>query len=307
MHQRFDAAEESVHVRHGKAWVDQDGNVRLGYTLAVPVDREPDKTVLLVHGAPQTRYAWRKVIGPLAEAGYRVIAPDYRGAGASTKPRDGYDKWTMAGDLHSLVHDVLAVTGPVSLVGHDLGSMLALSYALRYRSDVVSATFMEAPLPGTDYYEQRKVAKSAWHFDFPANPDIAVYLTHGRERWYINRFFDDLAYQPDAIGNDDLDLYARAFEAPGAMRALCEIYRELDHDADFNRADLSRHGKLAIPVLASGGGTQILSKEYEPMCRQIAENVTSRLVPDCGHWVAEENPGYFTTMFLEFDEGARTH
>jgi pimeloyl-ACP methyl ester carboxylesterase len=138
----------------------------------------------------------------------------------------------MAGDLYHLVHTGLGIDGPLSIVGLDLGSILAFGYPLRYRDDVVSLTTMEAPLPGTDYYEQRKVAKSAWHFDFHANPDIAVYLTHGRERWYITRFFDDLAYQPDAISQDDLDVYARAFEAPGAMRALCEIYRELDHDAD---------------------------------------------------------------------------
>ena len=62
---------------------------------------------------------------------------------------------------------------------------------------------MEAPLPGTDYYEQRKIAKSAWHFGFHAHPDVAVYLTHGRERWYITRFFDDLTYQPDAITQND--------------------------------------------------------------------------------------------------------
>jgi hypothetical protein len=138
---------------------------------------------------------------------------------------------------------------------------------------------MEAPLPGTDYYEQRTVAKSAWHFDFHANPDIAVYLTHGRERWYITRFFDDLAYQPDAISQDDLDVYARAFEAPGAMRALCEIYRELDHDADIHRADIAAHGKLTVPILASGGGAQTLAVNYAPMCQEIAFDLTGHLVP----------------------------
>jgi pimeloyl-ACP methyl ester carboxylesterase len=135
----------------------------------------------------------------------------------------------------------------LSVVGHDLGSMVAFAYTLRYRDDVLSLTTMEAPLPGTDYYEHRKVAKSAWHFDFHANPDIAVYLTHGRERWYITRFFDDLTYQPDAISQDDLDVYARAFEAPGAMRSLCEIYRELDHDADIHRADIAAHGGSPSP------------------------------------------------------------
>ena len=148
--------------------------------------------MLLIHGAPQTGYAWRKVVPTLVAGGYQVVVPDYRGAGASTKPRDGYDKWTMAADLHHLVNNELGIDRPFSVVGHDLGSMVAFGYALRYRNDVVSLTTIEAPLPGTDYYEQRKVAKSAWHFDFHANPDIAVYLTHSRERWYITRFFDDL-------------------------------------------------------------------------------------------------------------------
>ncbi|MEU2198966.1 alpha/beta hydrolase [Isoptericola sp. NPDC019482] len=291
-------------VEHGRAWIDQAAGVRIGYTVTTPA-QGAGKTVVLLHGAPQTRYAWRKVTGPLTESGYRVIAPDVRGAGASSKPRDGYDKWTMAGDIHALVHELLGVDEPVSLVGHDLGSMLALSYALRYREDVASVTFMEAPLPGTDYYEQRKVAKSAWHFDFHANPDIAVYLTHGRERWYINRFYDDLTYQPDAITEQDPDVYARAFEAPGAMRALCEIYRELDHDADLNRAALKKDGKLTMPVLASGGGEQALARNYPPMVEEIAEDVTGQLIAGSGHWVAEETPQEFVDLFVDFDTRAR--
>lgn len=298
-----------VRISHGRAWIGQDTRVRIGYTLAEPSPLpggETWKTVVLIHGAPQTRYAWRKVLVPLAQAGYRVIAPDYRGAGASTKPRDGYDKWTMAADLHTLVHDHLDVQGPVSVVGHDLGSMLGFGYALRYRDDVVSLTTMEAPLPGTDYYEQRKVAKSAWHFDFHANPDIAVHLTHGRERWYITRFFDDLTYQPDAITDADVDVYARAFQAPGAMRALCEIYRELDHDARIHRDAVASDGKLTVPVLASGGATQALAAHYQDMCEEIAHHVTGHLVEDAGHWVPEENPDGFLRMFLDFDHRART-
>ncbi|WP_079152188.1 alpha/beta hydrolase [Streptomyces sp. RTd22] len=138
----------SVQISYGRAWIAQDASVRIGYTLAEPSsppEGQGPKTVVLIHGAPQTRHTWRKVLVPLAQAGYRVIAPDYRGAGASTKPRDGYDKWTMAADLYTLVHDHLGVQGPVSVVGHDLGSMLVFGYALRYRDDVVSLTTMEAP------------------------------------------------------------------------------------------------------------------------------------------------------------------
>jgi pimeloyl-ACP methyl ester carboxylesterase len=89
------------------------------------------------------------------------------------------------------------------------------------------------------------------------------------------------------------------------MRALCEIYRELDHDAALNRDAIAAHGKLAMPVLASGGAEQALAKNYQPMCEEIADNVTGRLVPGSGHWVAEEKPGYFVDMFLEFDRHTR--
>lgn len=296
-------SEHDVVVRHGRDWVDAEQSVRIGYTVATPP--EPTKTVVLLHGAPQTRYEWRKVMMPLAMAGYRVIMPDYRGAGASDKPRDGYDKWTMAGDIHTLVREVLGVAEPVSLVGHDLGSTLALGFALRYRADVVSATFMEAPLPGTEYYTWRVAQKSAWQFSFHANTDLAVYLTHGRERWYITRFFDELTHHPDAISSADIDVYARAFEAPGAMRAMCEVYRELDRDADDNRAALREHGKLTLPVLASGGASNPLATRFRAMCEEVAESVTGQLVPDCGHWVAEEQPAYFTRMFCAFDAAAR--
>lgn len=294
---------DDVAVHHGRAWVGPDQTVRIGYTVASPP--EPTKTVVLLHGAPQTRYEWRKVMVPLAAAGYRVIMPDHRGAGASDKPRDGYDKWTMAGDVHGLVRDTLGVAEPFSLVGHDVGSMLALSFALRYREDVTSLTLMEAPLPGTAYYEWRVAQKSAWQFSFHANPDVAVYLVHGRERWYVNRFFDELTHQPDAISDDDLDVYTRAYEAPGAIRAMCETYRELDRDADDNRTALRRHGKLTVPVLASGGACNPLARHFRAMCEEVAHTVTDQLVPDCGHWVPEEQPEYFTRMFREFDASAR--
>jgi len=89
------------------------------------------------------------------------------------------------------------------------------------------------------------------------------------------------------------------------MRALCEIYRELDHDAKIHRANIAAHGKLTVPVLASGGAAQTLAANYPGMCEEVATNVTGRLVPDAGHWVAEENPDGFTRMFLDFDRAAR--
>jgi pimeloyl-ACP methyl ester carboxylesterase len=90
------------------------------------------------------------------------------------------------------------------------------------------------------------------------------------------------------------------------MRALCEIYRELDHDAEIHSADIAANGKLTVPVLASGGGAQTLAANYVPMCEEVAFDVTGHLVPDAGHWVAEENPDYFCCMFIDCDTSART-
>ena len=163
------------------------------------------------------------------------------------------------------------------------------AYALRYRDDVVSLTTMEAPLPGTDYYEQRKVAKSPWHFNFHANPDIAVYLTPVRTLVH-HPLLRRPHLPPDAISQLRLDVYARAFEAPGAMRALCEIYRELDHDADIPRADIASDGKLTSPSSPPAMAPRPSPPTTAPMCEEIANDVTGHLVPDAGHWIAEENP-----------------
>jgi pimeloyl-ACP methyl ester carboxylesterase len=81
---------------------------------------------------------------------------------------------------------------------------------------------------------------------------------------------------------------------------------QLDHDADIHRADIAAHGKLTVPILASGGGAQTLAANYAPMCEEIAIDVTEQLVPDAGHWVAEENPDYFCRMFIDFDASARS-
>jgi pimeloyl-ACP methyl ester carboxylesterase len=87
------------------------------------------KTLVLLHGFPETWWQWRYVMPMFAEAGFRVIAVDYRGAGSSSKPQTGYDKHTMARDIHRLVVDKLGIKTPIHLVGHDLGMKVAFAYA----------------------------------------------------------------------------------------------------------------------------------------------------------------------------------
>ncbi|MGP4014763.1 alpha/beta fold hydrolase [Saccharopolyspora sp. 5N708] len=133
---------------HGMA--DIEPGLRLHHVTAgagVTAAGEGPRTLVLLHGFPQTWWEWRRVIGPLAEVGFRVVAPDYRGAGESWRPVGGYDKRTMASDVHTLLHQHLGVDGPVVLVGHDIGLMVAYAYAQSYRDDVSHLVLADARCP----------------------------------------------------------------------------------------------------------------------------------------------------------------
>jgi pimeloyl-ACP methyl ester carboxylesterase len=129
---------------------------------------------------------------------------------------------------------------------------------------------------------------------------VAEMLVAGRERQYLQAFFNARVFDPSAIGDADLEIYVSAYSAPGAMRAGFEVYRAFDRDAEDNRAALRRNGKLTIPVLAVGGATSTSGPIVEEMMREVAENVTGLRVPGTAHWIAEENPDAFVSAVLEF-------
>jgi pimeloyl-ACP methyl ester carboxylesterase len=110
--------------------------------------------LLLIHGFPETSFQFRHVITPLSERGYRVIAPDYRGAGYSSRTRglEGYRKSVLAGDMVSVL-DALSID-KVHVVGHDIGGMIAHSFASRYPHRTHSVMWGECPQPGTKAYGQ---------------------------------------------------------------------------------------------------------------------------------------------------------
>ena len=264
------------------------------------------RTVVLLHGYPQTWWEWRHVVPALAAGGWRVIAPDYRGAGASSKPQEGYDKRTMARDVNVLLGDHLGVKEPIALVGHDIGMMVAYAFAGAYPASVDRLVLMEAPLPGTAAYDALvatpKLRNAAmWHFFFHnAENDLAELLTFGRERQYLQHFFARLAYDQGAIGPADLDVYAAAFAAAGAMRAGFELYRAFDRDGDDNRAALAETGKLKMPVQGLGGTSSFFLPIAAEMLGEVAADVRVREIPRCGHWIAEENPAALLDQLFRF-------
>ena len=123
--------------------------------------------ILLIHGFPETSHQFRHVITPLADAGYDVIAPDYRGAGSSSRPREGFEKAQMATDLHGLLIEQLGIHQRVHVVGHDIGGMVAHAYASKFAADTASVSWGECPLPGTKLYDRYvKEVRAVWHFHF---------------------------------------------------------------------------------------------------------------------------------------------
>jgi pimeloyl-ACP methyl ester carboxylesterase len=275
---------------------DIEPGLRLHYVTA----GEGPRTVALLHGFPQTWRQWRHIIPPLVSAGFRVVAPDYRGAGHSWRPPGGYDKRTMAEDIHQLLRLHLQIKGPVALAGHDIGLMVAYAFAQAHRDEVSHLAVMDAPIPGTAVYDRIRNDPRVWHFAFHGARDIAETLVAGRERQYLQAFFNARCFDPSAISEADLDIYVSAYSAPGAMRAGFELYRAFDQDAADNREALRSNGKLAMPVLAVGGAISTTGALMEEMMREVAQSVTSLRVPGTGHWVIEENPAAVATALLEF-------
>jgi pimeloyl-ACP methyl ester carboxylesterase len=275
---------------------DIEPGLRLHYVTA----GEGARTVVLLHGFPQTWWEWRHVIPELVNTGFRVVAPDYRGAGHSWRPLGGYDKRTMAEDIHRLLREHLGLQQPIVLVGHDIGLMVAYAYAQAYRDDVSELVVMDAPLPGTAVFDRLRADPRVWHFAFQGARDIPEMLVAGRERPYLQAFFNARCFDPSAIDEVDLGIYASEYAAPGAMRAGFELYRTFERDAKDNRDALSRNGKLTVPVLAVGGATSTSGPFVEEMMREVANNVTGLRVPGAAHWIAEENPRAFNEALLRF-------
>jgi pimeloyl-ACP methyl ester carboxylesterase len=252
-------ADDFPAAKSAMAWhsVEVSKGVRIRYGLAGVGTR----TMLMIHGYPETAIAWRKIISPLVEDGFRVIAPDTRGAGGSSRPADGYDKLTLAADCAAVL-DHAGVAAPVIVVGHDIGLMIAYAFAQRFPERTERLAVMDAPLPGTTVFDELWSDSPLWHYHFHQAPDVPEILTAGRERFYLERFWRGVIYNTSAIDEEAKISYVADYSAPGGMRAGFELYRPFGRDAEDNRAALGRNGKLTIPVLAIAGSASAGHRPY---------------------------------------------
>lgn len=251
--------------------------------------------IVLLHGYPETWYAWRKVMPALIDR-YTVIAPDMRGLGESSRPTQGYDKKTVAEDIHQLVEKL--GFQQIALVSADMGGPVAYAYAAMYPEEVSHFVLLESGIPGFGLERLMDVAHGgSWHFGFFMARNFPEMLTAGREREFLTAFaYQGSTYIKDAIGEADIDEYLRHYASPGGMTAGFEYYRAFPQDAQDNQ-ELGKK-KLTMPVLAldaeHGYGGNIATMET------VATNVQGAVVPNSGHWVAEEQPQYLVNQILEF-------
>jgi pimeloyl-ACP methyl ester carboxylesterase len=253
--------------------------------------------VLLLHGWPQTWYEWRRIIPALAERHF-VVAPDLRGLGDSARPPTGYDKRTIAEDLYQLVRKLELPS--VFLVGHDWGGPVAYAYARVHGDDVRGLVLIDTMIPGASIGEGESAprGRGLWHTAFHGVRDLPEALVAGRERVYLSWFYTNLAYNPAAIGPEDIDEYVRCYSAPGALRAGFEYYRAAEEDAEHNRESTRR--KLKLPVLALGGRRGGFGALTKASAEAVAENVRGEVIDRCGHWVPEECPEILINELLRF-------
>src|SRR5215831_16532338 len=240
--------------------------------------------VILLHGYAQNSHMWRPLMTELGKT-HRVIAPDLRGFGDTTKAETGYDKKTMAQDVHALARS-LGIE-KAGIVGHDIGLMVAYAYAAQYPAEVDRVALLDAFIPGVGDTTNLFLLKDLWHFHFYGPTPLA--LVTGRERIYFEHFWNDFAADgTKSVSEADRQLYAAAFAQPGAMKAGMEVFRAFDQDAKDN-AEFAKT-KLAMPVLVLGGeksgGDFLISQG-----KLVATNVEGVIIKGSGHWLIDEAPG----------------
>ena len=252
--------------------------------------------VVLIHGIPQTSHEWRHVIPYLAPK-YSIIAPDLRGLGDSSRPAGGYDKKTVANDVWRLLRHLKVDN--FFLVGHDWGGPTAFALACAHQDAVRRLAILDVAIPGdgADFSQNGR----RWHHALFRTLDLPEKLFEGREHLVINWLFENYGHLPNCILEADRQEYLRTYIKPGAMRALYGYYRALPQDGEDNRAWLAANGKLKTPVLALGGNKSFgRGMETMESLQRVAENVVGGIVPDCGHWVAEEQPEFIARELLKF-------
>lgn len=252
--------------------------------------------VVLLHGYGDTGDMWAPLAARLMR-NHTVIAPDLRGMGLSAVATAGFEKMNQAKDIAGVL-DALRVR-EVDVVAHDIGNMVAFAFAASYPDRTTRLVLMDAPVPGVGPWEEVLKNPLLWHFRF-GGPDMER-LVAGRERIYLDRFWNEFSADPSHFPEAARDHYAEIYAKPGRMHAGFAQFAAFDQDAIDNRALLAK-GRLQMPVLAIGGDHSFGATMAHVM-RFAADNVHQVVIQNSGHWLMEEQTQAATEAILAFLQG----
>ncbi|MCW0199851.1 alpha/beta hydrolase [Sphingopyxis sp.] len=254
--------------------------------------------VVLLHGFGETGDMWAPLAQSLMDR-FTVIVPDLRGMGLSNHPAGGYDKKTQAADIAGVL-DRLRVD-KFALVTHDIGNMVGFALAAQRQDRVTRFVLMDAPIPGVGPWDEILKNPLLWHFRF-GGPDMER-LVAGRERIYLDRFWNDFSADPSRFDDASRAHYAALYARPGAMHSGFAQFAAFDQDAADNRSWLAAGNRLSMPLLAIGG-EQSFGPQMAGVMKFAASHVSGAVVPASGHWLMEEQPEKTISLISAFlDEG----
>jgi pimeloyl-ACP methyl ester carboxylesterase len=240
--------------------------------------------VVLLHGFGDTGDMWAPLAAVLVKD-HTVIVPDLRGMGLSAHPEGGYTKKNQALDIIGVM-DTLKVER-AALVTHDIGNMVGYALAVQFQNRITRWAAIDAPLPGIGDWDNIIRSPLLWHFNF-RGPDVER-LVQGRERIYLDRFYNELSADPKRIDEQTREHYAELYARPHAMHDAFEQFGAFAQDAVDNKAMLASKGKVSMPVLAVGAEKSFGSGMADDL-RFVGSDVTAAIIPASGHWIMEENP-----------------
>ena len=252
--------------------------------------------VVLLHGFGDTGDMWAPLAAVLMKD-HTVIVPDLRGMGLSAHPDTGYTKKNQGIDIAGVL-DALKIER-ADLVTHDIGNMVGYAFAVQFPTRVTRWVVMDAPLPGIGEWDAILRDPRLWHFNF-RGPDEER-LVAGRERIYLDRFWNELSAHPKAIDEATRNHYAALYARPHAMHDAFEQFGAFSQDAVDNKELLAKTGKLSMPVLAVGAEKSFNTAMADDI-RFVATNVTGAVIPDSGHWLMEEQPAATIAVIRDFLE-----
>jgi len=251
-------------------------------------------TVILIHGFGDTGDMWAPLATRLVRD-HTVVVPDLRGMGLSSHSETGYEKANEGKDVAAVL-TALKIDGPVALVTHDIGNMVGYAFAAENRARVSRWVVMDAPLPGIGHWTDVLLDHRTWHFDF-YGPDEER-LIAGRERLYLDRFYNELSADPRHIDEGTRAHYAVLYSRPNAIHDAFAQFAAFRQDAIDNQKFLAE-GKLKMPVLAIGG-EKSFGQGFANEISFAADDVRALSIRDSGHWLMEEQPEAVMTAIVNF-------